>query len=212
VKDLEFVDVDIDVWLRAPSPWHLQPDGPSDEEWATRLTDAVWTGADPAPEAADRERTRRLLLAAGSREYPGPASGWAWKYLHLPAPVDEPVPALVAFLPPDAPREEALRSLVRADDPTCVEPPMVEEVETPIGTALRALAYHVTADADGEESLLATLSYAWRAEDPAGDPSAALDVRLWTGYTPDRVIAMADDVEQLARSLRWVDVPSETTG
>ena len=206
MSDVDFVGVDTDVWLRAPSPWHLQPDGPGDEEWADLVTDAVWTGADPPPSAGERERTRRLLLLAGRRDDPAPESGWAVKFLHLPQPDDLPVPALVAFLPPEGSREDSLRLLVRADDPSCVEPPVVEEVTTPLGTALRAVAYHVTADEDGSESLLATLSYAWRSEDPAdgsGD-AGTIDVRLWAGYTPDRVIAMAEDVERLARSLRRV--------
>jgi hypothetical protein len=202
MKDLLF-DADADVWVPAPPALHAPDYGLTEEEWAAETAPLLWQGY--RHRKRDVERTQRLLLLAGRRDYPSPESRWAVKYIHLPEPDGTPIPAVAAYLPPDGDRDETLRVLVRDGDTSCVEPPIVEAVETPVGVALRSLAYHVNPAPTGEELLLATLSYAWRVEHP-DQWDDVTDVRLWAGGTPDQIIALAEDLERLAKSLSWAEL------
>jgi len=201
---LDFVDVDRNVWLLAPPSRRVAPDGPGVEEWAARWAWRVWSGAPGGP--ADRDRTRQLLLNVASRDYPPERTGWCLKYVHLPAPEAEPVPAMVSFLPPEGPTGHTLRALVRDGDPACVGPVTIAQITTPAGPALRGLSHQAVPDPHGRTGRYATLAYAWRTRHPR-HRTRALDVLLWASWTPERILATAEDLDALARCLTWVQDP-----
>lgn len=195
--DVVVRDVDWTVWVPAPPPpWvaeHPQPD----EVWAAEYAQRVIDRAGRRPRGGELETVRQQLLLTGRRTHPGPETAWVWKALHVPVPLVDAVPAVVAVLPAQGDAEADLRAMARVDDPTLVEPAVVDDVLTPLGPGLRSLAYVSAPTRDGGSELVATLTFAWRVDGAEGPRN----VRLWFSWTPSRVVASAGDVERLALCL-----------
>lgn len=196
--------VDWSRWLWAPpNPGSAAPVTPLDD-WLAEADELLWPSDAPGgpPTPAERERTRALLALFADPGFPPDDAPWTLKLLHCPDPRGDVVPVMITYLPAEGEPEQALRALLRVGDPGLVEPPVVDPVSSRIGNGLRGLAYTRAAPSDGASVLLATLAYAWRVDIGGG---AACDVRLWTTWTPSSVVAVADDVEALARTLTFVE-------
>ncbi|GAB2679844.1 hypothetical protein GCM10027194_10380 [Thalassiella azotivora] len=197
---MHYVDADPDwsVWVDAPGP-DLPDEAPVDvRAWATRTAEAVLADAGDAPDAELRERLVRLLELTGSPGYPA-GDEWVAKWLHLPSPDAVPLPLVLELHVAEDGDDEAgtLRRLVGADGGArTVEPPVVEEVSTPLGPGLRALAYGQSG-AGVDERLTALLSYAWATRLDDVD----VYVRLWAAGDPTVVAAAGLDVDALAATL-----------
>lgn len=188
---------DFFIWAPALPPADLSGFGLSLEEWATRVTGASWDeGVVPDPD--DYDRIHRLLMLVGAQDYPSSVP-WERKWIHYPDRTDMPLPVMLSDNDVhDDGSDDELREYLRVGDPLLLEEPIVEEVHTPMGRALRALAYSPLHEGD-KVNICATYAYAWRVEWPDGDVSI---VRLYTMEDPTRVLKAVDDIHALAMTLR----------
>jgi hypothetical protein len=201
---------DPSAWHPAPGPDGVVPGGArtpvSHHDWAEQLAARVWESAGVVPETSDLMRLVGLLEVVGDPQFPDDDrlpdedAGWSRKWVHLPYPGELPLPLLLAYGPAHGDRAATLRRLVCADDPQAVEPPVVEEVATPAGPAVRGMAYLSEAGRGRRGDLLAALSYAWRLRVREQD----VDVRLWTAFDTGRVESAARDIDAAAQALRVV--------
>jgi hypothetical protein len=167
------------------------------EHWAVKIAASSWPeGIHPDPE--DFERIRRLLMLAGSQDYPSPDSMWMDKWIHYPDRDDVPLPVMISdYDVEDNGSDDELRAFLRVGDPLVIEEPIVEEVRTAPGRGLRALAYSELGG-QGKVIISATLAYVWRVE-TEDDLSIT---RLWAMDNPTRILKAADDLHNLAMTLR----------
>ncbi|HZX99794.1 MAG TPA: hypothetical protein VFE92_09930 [Dermatophilaceae bacterium] len=93
--------------------------------------------------------------------------------------------------------DDELRAYLRVGDPLVIEEPIVEEVHTALGRGLRAMAYSQFEE-QGKVVINATLAYVWRVE-TEDDLSIT---RLWAMDDPTRILKAADDIHNLAVTLR----------
>ncbi|MGW0737023.1 hypothetical protein [Streptomyces sp. NPDC002851] len=114
--------------------------------------------------------------------------------LHIQEPQAMPLPLFATVQPAYGEREEALRALVRAEDPDAVEPPVVEAHRAEfVGQGLRAFR---SVRQDDDPELLAGLRYAWR------DDEFAMDIVLWTATTDiGQIMQATDRIEQLTQKV-----------
>ncbi|TLS42766.1 hypothetical protein FE633_29400 [Streptomyces montanus] len=120
-------------------------------------------------------------------------------FLHLPHPREIPLPAYVDLVEIEEgeDRKTALRELTHADASYAVEPPIVEDFDSPhLGAGLRVLRYYQ--DEDSNEVHVG-LRYAWRYE--KGKEAADVLIIL---ADPDagRILRALDDVDEFARTIR----------
>lgn len=203
---------DLSVWVPCLQPSDIDSGEMPLAEWVETMATSFWAGDDDSPDPVDLERIRRLLAHLGDQEYPSWDPWWQVKWLHCPSPGDIPLAVCLSDIPAqDGGSEEELRSWLRVGDPAVVEEPIVQEIVTPLGRGLRALAYHrvpvpVEGEGDGVvDELWATLSYVWRSEDHDVTPEPAVSIiRLSTAWEIGRVIQAEDDIEALAQTLRVV--------
>ncbi|MBQ0951097.1 MULTISPECIES: hypothetical protein [Streptomyces] len=193
IIDIEYVDA---------YPWVIIPpragtSAPFEEwedihGWCLERAEDLWTDRqlDPGPSGVPfvgetLARCAEALCPPGSDH---------WLFLHLDHPTDIPLPVCAAIGPARESRETTLRALTEADDTAAVEPPVVKSFSSPyLGAGTTTFRYVLQ-----EESphLAACVRYAWQVE------KHGADVVIWTG-TEDvaRILNVADDVEELARSL-----------
>ncbi|MFF2845102.1 hypothetical protein ACFVT5_02055 [Streptomyces sp. NPDC058001] len=197
VIDIEYVD---------PYPWAVIPPRSSDlgqfEEWDDI---GAWCRGEAEDLWADRELDPGLNgvdFVAGTLQRCAeafcPPGTDHWLFLHQDHPTDLPLPVCAAIGPSSGPREETLRTLTLADDPSSVEPPVVKRFKSEhLGEGLTVFRYIPQEDSP---HLLACVRYAWQVEE------CGADVVIWTA-TEDvaRIMHAAEDLENLARSLAVYD-------
>lgn len=190
------VDPDFNVWVPALHPVDFEGRDLDLETWATKIAASSWAeGVQPDPEAY--ERIRRLLMIVGSQDFPS-FDPWQDKWIHYPDRDDMPLPVMISdYDVQDNGSDDELRAYLRVGDPLVIEEPIVEEVHTAMGRGLRGLAYSPLHE-EGKVNICATLAYVWRVE-TEDDLSIT---RLWAMDDPTRILKAADDIHNLAMTLR----------
>jgi hypothetical protein len=197
VIDIEYID---------PYPWTVIPPrdgavGPFEEwedirAWCREEAEDLWLDRelDPGPTGLEFVAT---TLARCAETFSPPGSDH-WLFLHRDHPTDLPLPVFAAIGPSSGPREETLRALAMADDPSAVEPPVAKHFKARrLGEGLHTFRYM---NHEASPHLLACARYAWRVEEHGAD------VVMWTA-TEDiaRIMQAAEDLEHLAHSLAIYD-------
>ncbi|MET4053335.1 hypothetical protein ABID81_002711 [Frigoribacterium sp. PvP054] len=146
---------DPDVWVPLPTTWphdgHRAP-----RSWIRATVRAVAERSEGATRASRSWLTE--VLSALARWSPADER----RYLYLPDIATPPSLLRVQYGSARGDRDAALRTMVLESDLAPIEPPVVEVVETDdLGRGLRGVRY---AALEGEDGLLATLVYAFRAE------------------------------------------------
>ncbi|WP_432095120.1 hypothetical protein [Streptomyces sp. bgisy100] len=195
--------MNLDPWLRVPLMWP-EPGlegveaAQTPEAWARTFAEVWWEDfATEKPEPGEVDRLSDILVMYAKRA-PSAFPGFE-VLLHLPHPRDNPLPAYVNLVEIEEgeSRETALRALTHADASYAIEPPIVEEFDSPhLGAGLRVLRYYQ--DEDSNEVHVG-LRYAWRYE--KGTDAADVLIIL---ADPDagRILRALDDVDEFARTIR----------
>jgi hypothetical protein len=191
------VDPDFSIWFPALQPADLEEGDLDLEAWAARGAGYYFAdGIEPHPQ--DYERIRRQLMVVGNQDYPSSVP-WQDKWIHYPDSDDMPLPVMISDNDAqDNGSDDELRAYLRVGDPLVIEEPIVEEVHSALGRGLRGLAYSPLHE-QGKVNIAATLAYVWPVKWPDGDLSI---VRLYTMYDPTRILKAADDIHNLAMTLR----------
>jgi hypothetical protein len=191
------VDPDYNIWVPALRPAEFEGGDLDLEQWAVKIAASSWAkGITPDPD--DYERIRRLLMLVGSQDFPSIDSMWMDKWIHYPDRDDMPLPVMISDHDvEDDGSDDELRAYLRVGDPLVIEEPIVEEVHTALGRGLRAMAYSQFEE-QGKVVINATLAYVWRVE-TEDDLSIT---RLWAMDDPTRILKAADDIHNLAVTLR----------
>jgi hypothetical protein len=168
------------------------------EAWARYFAEALWRDADPEkPDPGEIDLLADILLMYALR---APSAFPDFEvFLHLPHPRELPLPAYVDLveIEENGDRHTTLRELTHADASYAIEPPIVEDFDSPhLGTGLRVLRYYQ--DEESNEVHVG-LRYAWRYE----KGSEAADVLIILA-DPDasRILRALDDVDEFARTVR----------
>ena len=197
--------MDLSPWIRIPLMWP-EPgledveEAQTPEAWARYFAEGLWEDfAAEKPKPGEVGLLTNILLMYALR---APAAFPDFEvFLHLPHPRDIPLPVYVDLVEIEEgeDRETALRALTHADASYAVEPPIVEDFDSPhLGRGLRVLRYYQDQDEDSNE-LHVGLRYAWRYE----KGTEAADVLIILA-DPDagRVLKALDDVDEFARTIR----------
>ena len=192
------VDPDFSIWLPALRPADLEGGDLDLEAWSAKMAGYFVTDGD-APNSEYYQRTRAKLTIAGTQDFPAFDPYWQDKWIHFPDSADTALPVMISdYDADDNGSDDELRYYLRVGDPLVIEEPIVEEIHTPLGRGLRAMAYTPLHE-QGQVNICATLAYVWRVQWPDGDLSI---VRLWAMYDPTRILKAADDIHNLAMTLR----------
>lgn len=155
-QDLDLlIGHDPDVWVPLPATWphdgHRAP-----RSWIKATVRAVAERSEGATRASRSWLTE--VLSALARWSPADER----RYLYLPDIATPPSLLRVQYGFAQGDRDTALRAMVLESDLAPIEPPVVEEIETTdLGRGLRGVRYSAV---EGDDGLLATLVYAFRAE------------------------------------------------
>ncbi|HUR75075.1 MAG TPA: hypothetical protein VMZ00_12425 [Sporichthya sp.] len=191
------VAYDPSKWLPIPTYW-----GPetwvSAEDWAAEAARDWWVGLDASEQGIKR---LEAILTDYAINYGGtdPESPFeVVGYLHLPHPAMFPLYLRVWV---DQSPGLTAGDAVLAQDPTAVEPPLVEPFSTDhLGSGLRALLYYTfTPDAGtGSDGLTAMLRYGFSIP----ELDAVLTV---VAVEPDlgRMMQAMDDIDEFVRQVHW---------
>ncbi|WP_051818500.1 hypothetical protein [Streptomyces sp. NRRL S-1813] len=192
-------------WIRVPLMWP-EPgledveEAQSPEAWARYFAEGLWEDfASEKPKPGEVDLLTNILLMYALR---APAAFPDFEvFLHLPHPREIPLPAYVDLVEIEEgeDRETALHALTHADASYAIEPPIVDDFDSPhLGTGLRVLRYYQDQDEDSNEVHVG-LRYAWRFE----KGTEAADVLIILA-DPDagRILRSLDDIDAFARTIR----------
>jgi hypothetical protein len=195
--------MNLSSWIRIPLMWP-EPgledveEAQTPEAWARYFAEGLWEDAAPEkPEPGETDLLANILLMYALR---APAAFPDFEvFLHLPHPRELPLPAYVDLVEIDETKDQhtSLRELTHADASYAIEPPIVEDFDSPhLGTGLRVLRYYQ--DEDSNEVHVG-LRYAWRYE--KGTEAADVVIIL---ADPDagRILRALDNVDEFARTIR----------
>lgn len=193
------VDPDYNVWFPALRPVEFEAGDLDLQAWASKLAYVFFAeGVEPDP--ADYQRIRRQLLIAGNQDYPS-TDPWLDKWIHYPDSADTALPVMISdYDVQDNGSDDELREFLGVGHRLVLEEPIVEEVHTAFGRGLRAMAYSPLHE-EGKVNICATLAYVWRVQ-TEDDLSIT---RLWAMCDPTRILKAADDIHNLAMTLRLHD-------
>lgn len=189
-------------WLAVPLMWP-EPGlenvafAQSPEAWASEFAEGWWEDfgtEEPRPGEVELLKNKLLLYA---NRAPGIWPG-ADIFLHIPHPKVDPLMVFVDLVEiTEEDPDKELRTLTYADVDGVVEPPIVENFNSPyLGTGLRVLRYYQ--DEDSNE-VHAGLRYAWRYE----KGTEAVNVLIVLSFPePARIIRAFDDLDEFARIIR----------
>jgi hypothetical protein len=181
------IDYDPSRWLELPPRWERE-EWQDIGVWARECSQLFWQsyGQSPGESGIDflADTLQRLALAFAPESFDTRAVLRMWEPLTMPLPI------IATVKPAQGDRDEALRTLVRAEDPEAVEPPVVEPFRAELlGEGVRAVRY---VQQDDAPEVLAALRYAWR------DEEVGADVVLWTASDDTaQIIRAATDIEEL---------------
>ncbi|MFJ4786754.1 hypothetical protein [Streptomyces sp. NPDC088794] len=178
-------------WLELPPRWDTE-EWQDIGVWASRCAELFWRSYERNPGEAGISFLSGTLRRFAEAFAPEPFDTRV--LLRMWEPTSMPLQVFTMVKPAQGDRAETLRSLVGAEDPDAVEPPVVETFRTELcGEGLRAFRY---LRQDNAPEVVAALRYAWR------DEEVGADVVLWTA-TDDtaRVIRAAQDIEELAHQV-----------
>lgn len=197
---LETDEYDPAVWVGVPLTWPMpgfEKEIPDIPAWADAAANAVWEASPLTPQPGELDRLAGILGYAAAR-YPTAYPGFE-VLLHLPGPREAPIPVFVGDVDVDDDPEAELRLWTGEDDPNAVEPPVVAEFTSPyLGAGRRVLRYTVDPD-DPSRSIIVALRYGWYREE------LGLVGGMFTlSVEPGRLITAMDDLDALARGLRYV--------
>ncbi|MER7398443.1 hypothetical protein ABT381_23385 [Streptomyces sp. NPDC000151] len=192
-------------WIRIPLMWP-EPgledveEAQSPEAWARYFAEGLWEDfASEKPEPGEVDLLTNILLMYALR---APAAFPGFEvFLHLPHPREIPMPTYVDLVEIEEgeDREAALRALTHADADYAVEPPVVEDFDSPhLGSGLRVLRYYQDPDPDSNEVHVG-VRYAWRYEK---DSEAADVLIILSDPSAGRVLRALEDVDEFARTIR----------
>jgi hypothetical protein len=197
---LESEDHDPSVWVGVPLNWPMpdfEKEFPDIPAWAGAAANAIWNDSPFTPRPGERDELAGVLGYA-AENFPKAYPGFE-VLLHLPGPREDPIPVYIGDVDVDDDPEAELRYWTGTDDPHAVEPPVVEEFTTPhLGTGKRVLRY-TTDQNDPSRSIIVALRYGWYMEE-LGRVGGLFTVSPNAG----RLIAAMDDIDALARTLRYV--------
>ncbi|ROS50496.1 hypothetical protein [Frigoribacterium sp. PhB24] len=146
---------DPETWVALPCSW------PHDDHRAPRSWIRATVSSVAERSVVSTRASRSWLtevLSTLARWSPGDER----RYLYLPDIATPPSLLRVQVGFSQGERGDALRALVLDSDVAAIEPPVVDEIETSgLGQGLRGVRYSVL---EGDDGLLATLVYAFRAE------------------------------------------------
>lgn len=195
--------MNLSSWIRIPLMWP-EPgledveEAQTPEAWARYFAEGLWEDAAPEkPEPGETDLLANILLMYALR---APAAFPDFEvFLHLPHPRELPLPAYVDLVEIDETEDQhtTLRELTHADASYAIEPPIVEDFDSPhLGTGLRVLRYYQ--DEDSNEVHVG-LRYAWRYK----KGTEAADVLIILA-DPDagRILRALDDVDEFSRTIR----------
>jgi hypothetical protein len=195
--------MDLSPWIRIPLMWP-EPglegveEAQTPEAWARYFAEHLWEDfAAEKPEPGEVDLLTNILLMYAIR---APAAFPDFEvFLHLPHPREIPLPAYVDLVEIEEgeDRETALRELTHADASYAVEPPIVEDFDSPfLGVGLRVLRYYQD---EGSNEVHVGLRYAWRYEK---DKEAADVLIILADPDASRILRALDDVDEFARTIR----------
>lgn len=195
--------MNLSPWIRIPLMWP-EPgledveEAQTPEAWARYFAEGLWEDAAPEkPEPGEIDLLANIMLMYALR---APAAFPDFEvFLHIPHPRELPLPVYVDLFEIDESEDQktTLRELTHADASYAIEPPIVEDFDSPhLGTGLRVLRYYQ--DEDSNEVHVG-LRYAWRYE----KANEAADVLIILA-DPDasRILRALDDVDEFARTIR----------
>ncbi len=171
------------------------PEGEDRESWAAESA-ALWWKSSGLEHGKDEIDTLAGMLSAIHTDI-YTAGHCHMAFIHLPDPRMMPLPVQLGIWAMQGPRDQQLRLLVHADEPTAVEKPIVEEFTTDhLGTGLRALQYRRGGDGS---AIHGYLDYAWRSEEHE------TDLRLFTFFWGlDRLQRAIPDIDAFARAIKII--------
>ncbi|MGW2020566.1 hypothetical protein [Streptomyces decoyicus] len=192
-------------WIRIPLMWP-EPgledveEAQSPEAWARYFAEGLWEDfASEKPKPGEVDLLTNILLMYALR---APAAFPDFEvFLHLPHPREIPLPAYVDLVEIEEgeDRETALRALTHADAGYAIEPPIVDDFDSPhLGAGLRVLRYYQDQDEDSNEVHVG-LRYAWRYEK---DTEAADVLIILADPDAGRILRSLDDIDEFARTIR----------
>lgn len=179
------------IWIPCPMVF---PEGTDRASWAKLYAEEWWSRTSRPYGKHEVKAMARMLSEIQKHAYANMAMHIG--FLHMPRIGLTPLLVSFGIWEATGDRTEQLRVLTHADDPTVIEPPLIEEFSTErLGTATKVVAY----TRNKKNVVTGYLNYAWRSEE------LATAVRMFTG-TPDlsRLELATSDVEDLARSAAWV--------
>lgn len=190
VVDLD-VNYDPGQWLELPPLWEKEA-WSNIEEWSSECSTAVWQFHTEDSRENEIEYLAGTLLQFAHMMAPEDFN--VRVLLHMRDPLSMPLPVvIVATSSSDSRCDEALRSLVLAEDADAVDPPVVQSVDMKsLGEGLRSFRY---LSQDDDATVLAAVRYAWRSVD------SHADVLLRTA---------TDDVGHLLQALSDIEVLAHT--
>lgn len=192
-------------WIRIPLMWP-EPgledveEAQSPEAWARYFAEGLWEDfASEKPEPGEVDLLADILLMYALR---APEAFPDFEvFLHLPHPREIPLPVYVDLVEIDEDEDPktALRELTHADASYAIEPPIVDDFDSPhLGTGLRVLRYYQDPEPDSNEVHVG-LRYAWRYE--RGTEAADVLIIL-ADPEAGRILKALDDVDEFARTIR----------
>ncbi|WP_419995855.1 hypothetical protein [Streptomyces boninensis] len=201
-------------WIRIPLMWP-EPgledvaEAQTPEAWARYFAAGIWEDfKSEKPQPGEVDLLTDMLVMYANRA-PSAFPGFE-VFLHIQHPREIPLPAYVDLVEIEEgeDRETALRALTHANAEYAIEPPIVEEFQSPhLGSGLRVLRYYQDPD-EGSNEVHVGLRYAWRYE--KGTEAADVLVIL---ADPDasRILRALDDIDEFARTIR-ISPDSELDG
>jgi hypothetical protein len=183
------------IWIPCPPVF---PEGLNRESWATLYAEEWWSRSGRAHGKREIRTMARMLSDIHAYAYANMAMQRG--FLHLPALGLTPLLVSFGIWEAAGDRNEQLRVLTHADDPTVMQAPLIEEFDTDmLGPGIKVTAY-----TRNEDVVTGYLNYAWRSEE------LATAVRMFTG-SPDlgRLQQAVPDIEQLARAAAWVPLKQD---
>ncbi len=193
---LEATDVDERCWMRLPTEWPMpvfEDDFPGPVPWSRAAAGVRWEDSGLTPGPGELDELARVLVRC-TEILPDFRPGFE-VFLHLPSPRDTPLAVHIGDYASDDDNEHHFRYALGLDEPSAIEPPLIEDFTVPtLGTGKRVIRYSKNDDG----TIIAGLRYAWHVQEHG------LFTSVVTVADPTRVMTAIEDVDHLIKSLRYL--------